>query len=165
MNSHKNKKGWIVLKIDIKKAFDTISWNFINHMLIAFNFPTQWIQLINSCLLSMEYTPTFNGTKTYPFKPTRSIRQGNPLLPYIFILAMEYLSIQIQEAVSSNLWKPFKIRSHDLKISHLLFIDDIILFTQAGTISLQTIKTILDNFCNTSGMENKPWKNQTLDLF
>lgn len=81
--------------------------------------------------------------------------RGDPLLPFIFIMAFEYLYIQIQKAVSTKLWKPFKIRSHNLKVSHLLFADDILLFVRADNISLQTIKIVLNNFyfCNTSGME------------
>lgn len=92
-------------------------------MLQAFNLPSQWIQLINSCLNSMEYVPIINGHKTSPFNPARDIRQGDTLSPYLFIIAMEYRSIQIKKKiVTSNLWKPFKLRSHHMETSHFLLL-------------------------------------------
>lgn len=100
----------------------------------------------------MEYVPIVNDNKTSPFKPTREIRQGDPLSPYIFILDMEYLLTQIQEVVSSHAWKPFKLKSHNLEISHLLFVDDIVLFAQADRATIQIIKNVLPHLCNSSGM-------------
>lgn len=121
MNKSKSKKGSIILKLDIRKAFDTISWQFIQTLLHAYDLLDQWISLVNSCLSSMEYTPIFNGIKLNPFKPSRGVRQGDPISPYIFILAMEYLSIQIQQAIKLGNLKPFKIGTQGLKVSHLLF--------------------------------------------
>lgn len=153
MNASSSKQGSLVLKLDIKKAFDTISWDFITTMLVAYNFPTQWINLINSYLRNMVYTPIINGVKTEPFKHLRGIRQGDPLSPYLFILAMEYLSIMITEAVNTKTWKPFKLNNQDLNISHLLFADDVLFFAKADSCTINTISHIIDTFCNTSGME------------
>lgn len=72
----------------------------------------------------MEYVPIINRTKTASFELTKGIRQGDPLTPYIFILAMEYLSTQILEVNSSSAWKSFKLKSHNLIISHLFFVDE-----------------------------------------
>lgn len=111
MNISKNKIGWIILKIDIRKDFDTISWTFILKILEAFNLPTQWISLIKSCLCQMDYTPLLNGSKHESFKPSRGIRQGDPLSPYLFILAMDCLTTLITNAISLKTWKPFKLKS------------------------------------------------------
>lgn len=152
MNNTKRKEEWLILKINIRKVFDSISWNFISQVLKVVNLPEQWIKLINSYLHSMEYIPIINGNKTTPFKPTRGIRQGDHLSPYIFILAIEYLSTQIQEVVSSSTRKPFKLKSHNLQISLLLFADNIVLFAQADNTTIQTINNVLQHFCNSSGM-------------
>lgn len=86
------------------------------------------------------------ATKPIPFGP---IEQLDRETHYYH----KYLATQIQDVVALNLWKPFKLISHNLKISHLLFADDILLFTQADNTSLQTIKDVYDQFCNSSGME------------
>lgn len=66
MNRSKNKEGWLILKLDISKAFDTLSWTFISKILQSFNFPNNWINLISSSLENMLYTPLVNGTKCPP---------------------------------------------------------------------------------------------------
>lgn len=101
----------------------------------------------------MEYTPILNGTKTNSFCPKRGIRQGDPLSPYLFILAMEYLSTQITATINNKAWKPFKLRNQDLNVSHLLFVDYVILFAKADITTTLTIKKIISDFCITSGME------------
>lgn len=153
MNRLKSKIGWLILKLDIKKAFDSISWSFILHILRAFNIPSQWTKLIESCFSNMEYTPILNGSKLTPFKPTRGIRQGDSISPYLFILAMEYLSILINHAINNKTLRPFKFKSHNLEVSHLLFADDVLLFAKADNTSINTINSIIHDFCNTSGME------------
>lgn len=153
MNSSKSKKGWAILKLDIQKAFDTISWSFITAMLKAFNLPSQWVQLINGCFSNMECTPILNGSKITSFKPTRGIRQGDPLSPYLFIMAMEYLSILITDAINKKLWKPFTLRNNSLEISHLFFADDVLFFAKADDLSLNQINSVIKDFCEVSGME------------
>lgn len=122
-------------------------------MLQAYNFPTQLINLIKSCLSNTDYTPIINGTKHQPLKPNRGIRQGDPLSPYLFILVMNYLSAMITNSVSNGDWKPFKITNSDVNISHLLFADDVLLFAKANSHSISSIKTIFDSFCKISSME------------
>lgn len=63
MNNSKSIDGWMIIKIDIKKAFDSISWDFIETMLTNFNFPNTIKNLIMSCLWNVTYTPIINGKK------------------------------------------------------------------------------------------------------
>lgn len=86
------KNGWLVLKIDLQKAFDTISWSFIERILPLYNLPQLYIKILLSCLRNVNYTPIINGKKSQSFVLTRGIRQGDPLSLYLFILAMESLT-------------------------------------------------------------------------
>jgi len=64
------------------------------------------------------------------FKSNRGIRQGDPLSPFIFVMVMEFLSIHMQLAEESGVINPLK-RNKQLHISHLLFVDDLLLFCRA----------------------------------
>lgn len=88
----KGRKGFMAIKIDLEKAYDKIELSFIREMLISLNFPCSLVKLIMSCLSSVSSSLLFNGGCLEPFQPSRGIRQGDPLSPYLFIICMEYLS-------------------------------------------------------------------------
>ena len=80
------KVGNLVIKIDLEKAYDKLEWSFIRDVPQAANFPSKMIQLIMSCVSSSTTSILVNGGALDPFLPSREIRQGNPLSPYLFIL-------------------------------------------------------------------------------
>lgn len=81
MNFSKAKEDWTIVKIDIRKAFDIILWNFIDKILNLLDLRVKFRNLILSCLKNVKYTPLINGKKTNPFYPSRGIRQGDLLSP------------------------------------------------------------------------------------
>jgi hypothetical protein len=82
MGSKKGKEGYMAIKIDLEKAYDCLEWHFIRDILLLFNFPSALIKLILSCVSSSSISVLFNGGKLEEFKPSRGIRQGDPLLSY-----------------------------------------------------------------------------------
>jgi hypothetical protein len=102
MKYKKGKGGWMVLKLDLKKAYDQLEWSFVREVLIHFNFPSSLFNIIMSCISSASVSILFNGGKLEPFNPSRGLRQGDPLSPYIFILCLEYLGFMIHEKVSNG---------------------------------------------------------------
>ncbi|KAK4283659.1 hypothetical protein QN277_000586 [Acacia crassicarpa] len=74
----------------------------------------------------------WNGDKAEVFNPSRGVRQGDPLSPYLFVLCMEKLSHLIQAVVHDGHWKPIRLIRTGPPISHLFFADDIILFAEAS---------------------------------
>lgn len=74
-------------------------------------------------------------------------------IPYLSILAMEYLITLISTHVNQNFWKSFKLNNSNLKTFHLLFTNDVLLFSKANDQSIATIKMVLEDFCLVSGVE------------
>jgi len=127
----KGKKANLILKIDLEKASDKIEWSFIRETLIYFRFPRNIINLIMSCVTTSKISILINGNKTEYFEPSRGIRQGDPLSPYLFILCMEILSRKIDQEVQLKNWSPIKISHKGPLISHLFFANDLVLMSRA----------------------------------
>ena len=100
----KGRTGYMALKIDLEKAYDKLEWSFIRDMLIRVNLPMDIIDLIMSCVSTVSKSILFNGEALDPIFPSRGIRQGDPISPYLFILCMDYLRQLIEEKCSENLW-------------------------------------------------------------
>lgn len=158
----KGNKGFFLAKIDLEKAFDRIEWSFVKFTLHYFNFPNKIINIIMSCISSSKTAILINGTRTKFFNLTRGLRQGDPMSPYIFILYMEVLSHQIELSVNTRDWLPLKICRHGPSLSHLFFVDDLILMSQATKESSNAIKGILENFCSWSGQKINNQKSKIL---
>ena len=122
MGRTKGKGGYMALKIDLEKAYDKLEWGFNRSMLIRFNFPNNLIEIIMSCISSVSTFVLFNGGSLDPFRPSRGIRQGDPLSPYIFILCMEFLNQLIQEKCEAKVWCPVKASRSGPSFSHLFFL-------------------------------------------
>lgn len=99
----KGKEGNVIMKIDLEKAFDKIEWSFIRNTLPYFNFRSNLINLIMFCICTSSVAILVNGTWTDFFSPTKGIRQEDPMSPYIFILCMEVLSHNINQALCDRL--------------------------------------------------------------
>jgi hypothetical protein len=91
----KGKMGFMVVKIDLEKAFDRLEWSFVRRVLIHFGFPPSIIKLILSCISSTSTSLLLNGGRLDSFFALRGLRQCNSLSPYLFLLCMEYLGALI----------------------------------------------------------------------
>lgn len=93
----------------------------------------------------------WNGEKTDEFVPQRGLRQGDPISPYLFVLCMERLGHMILNEVDKGRWKPIVLGRGGPAISHLFFADDLFLFGRASESQAQLIRSVLEDFCATSG--------------
>ena len=121
------------LKIDLEKAYDKLEWSFIRETLIKVNMPEDLIDLIMSCVTLVSTSILFNEEALDPIYPTRGIRQGGSLSPYLFILCMDFLGQLIEEKCSKKLWQPVKASQRGPAFSHLLFANDLVVERRGGT--------------------------------
>jgi hypothetical protein len=156
----KGLAGFVAIKIDLEKAYDRIEWQFIRDMLNLFKVPNFLSNIIMSCVSTSSISVLLNGGKLESFLPSRGIRQGDPLSPYIFIMCMEFLSYLIHERCSDNLWDPVKAARNGPVFSHLFFADDLVLFAKADRKNCQSIKEVLETFCDLSGQKVNSCKSK-----
>lgn len=152
IHTYKRKGGLVAMKIDLEKAYDRVSWDFLRATLHDFGFPPTIVELIMWGVTSASISILWNGSKLESFSPQRGLRQGDPLSPYLFVLCMERLALLIQKRVVEGSWHPIRIAKEGMNISHLFFADDILLFCQASRDQLHIVSETLKDFCEASGM-------------
>jgi hypothetical protein len=126
------------MKVDLKKAFDSVNREFIYFILHCIGFPYTWIEWIKECISTPSFSVMVDGSPTGVFKSNRGLRQGDPLSPYLFVIALEFWSIQIDLAVAKGEIQPLK-RGMPNQISHLLFADDMLVFCRGHKKSLENL--------------------------
>ncbi|CAL1367951.1 unnamed protein product [Linum trigynum] len=153
LKKKRGRKGGMVIKIDLEKAYDRLRWDFLRDTLIEVGLPSSWIRCIMFCVEQNRMRILWDGELTQPITPTRGVRQGDPLSPYLFVLCMERLSHRIDEAVRAKLWKPLSIARGGPALTHLFFADDLVLFAGAEGAQVRIIRQCHDEFCESSGQK------------
>lgn len=156
MSSHylnsKNKcyEEFIAVKTDILKAFDRVEWSFMDFALKSIGFPDQWKVCLMSCVKSVTYQVLINGSPQGHIQPTRGIRQGDPLSPYLFVMCTEMLVKMMQQEGRDGRITGLKIAKNFPSVSHLLFADDSMFYCKENDKDLAHISTILERYTLTS---------------
>ncbi|KAF7844578.1 ribonuclease H [Senna tora] len=145
-SNKKGKKGWCALKVDIRKAYHKLSWNFIEAVLRRMNFPQGWIGYIMQCITSVKYQLLFNGGITDMFEPSCGIRQGDPISPYIYILSANVLSCMIRKEERAKLWKGIKLGQASTELTHLMYADDLFCFFEVNNHNCEAVKRVLQEY-------------------
>ncbi|WVZ69759.1 hypothetical protein U9M48_018494 [Paspalum notatum var. saurae] len=99
-------KNWnqqaFMLKIDLAKAFDRIEWSFMKRALQRRGFSHHFCRLVHQCISTTSFSVIINGQPYRKFSAQRGIRQGWPLSPYLFVLAINELTNYLQDAMQTD---------------------------------------------------------------
>ncbi|XP_019172447.1 PREDICTED: uncharacterized protein LOC109167833 [Ipomoea nil] len=145
------KVGWGALKLDMARAYDKMEWVFLKQMMKALGFAEQWVNLIMMCVTTVSYNILINGTVGGVVVPTRGLRQGDPLSPYLFIICAEGLSLILQQAQSLGVIHGCRVARGAPPVSHLFFADDSLLFFKANVQEVSAVKQCLEHYEKLSG--------------
>ncbi|XP_062099846.1 uncharacterized protein LOC133805699 [Humulus lupulus] len=147
----KNISPRCVLKIDLSKAYDMLDWNFLEDILTEFCFPAKFINWVMDCLKDPTYLILMNGKVQGEFRGRKGLRQGDPISPLLFVLAMEYCTRLLQQASMDKGFR-FHPKCKHLKIVNLCFVDDLVIFCKGVNSSVQIIRESFNAFCCASGL-------------
>ena len=147
------KMGYMALKLDMSKAYDRLEWDFLQRTMEKMGFHPRWVGWIMECIKSVTYSVLINGEPKGHIIPTRGIRQGDPLSPYLFLLCSEGLTSLIEQAVSERHIEGFSLCKNGPKVSHLFFADDSLLFCRARVEDVIKIQEILEKYEVASGQK------------
>lgn len=147
----KGKLGDVALKIYISKAYDRVDWRYLELMMLRLGFSMIWVRWMMMCITSVHYTILVNQDHVGPIDPSRGLRQGGPLSPYLFLICAEGLSTLIQNEQGKGTIHGVKICRGAPIITHLLFADDCFLFIRANESDAGTMKNILETYATASG--------------
>jgi hypothetical protein len=148
----KKKTKSLILKMDLRKAYDCIDWDLLRMILIQVGFGIQMTKWIMSCVTSPTYVVLINGETTDFFRSGRGLRQGCPLSPLLFIMVMEGLSLLLKKSKEENNISGIKV-SRMINILHLFFVDDVLIMTKANLQEWLEIDKLIVLFCKASGLQ------------
>lgn len=141
---HERKESRILLKLDITKAFDTVSWAFLLEVLRHLGFGGKWCALFCGLLSSSTTRFLLNGCPGEVISHKRGLRQGDPLSPLLFIIVMDVLTALIGEADARQLLQSLASRNMGHRIS--IYAEDVVLFASPHAPDLVLLGHLLQKF-------------------
>lgn len=142
--------GFAALKLDMNKAYDKINWTFLLAVMKRMGFSSLWVNWIAQCISTVTYSILINGNPSKTFKPSRGLRQGDPISPFLFLLCANVLSCALLHQESTKNLKGIKIGRDSQPINHLLFADDSFFFFKLDKVSPTTIQNTIAWYCSIS---------------
>nr|XP_009781722.1 PREDICTED: uncharacterized protein LOC104230578 [Nicotiana sylvestris] len=127
-------------------------------MLHALNFPSRFIQWIMQCITTTKYSIAINGGIYGNIAGKRGLRQGDPISPLIFVICMEYFT-RIMQHVATMQGFEYHTKCRGLKLNHLCFVDDVLLFCKGEVQSVLLMLRGLAAFSEASGLHTNATKS------
>lgn len=154
--SKRGKPANVVIKLDMAKAYDRVSWFFLMKVLKKMGFDGRFVDMVWRLISNHYYSVLLNGQSYGFFHSTRGVKQGDPLSPALFILSSEVLSRALNSLFDDPYYVGYGMPKWSDNLNHLAYADDTIIFASTQVYSLKKIMTVLQEYEKQSGqMVNK----------
>jgi hypothetical protein len=152
--ARRSKKELLLFKVDFEKAYDSVDWDYLDDVMGKMAFPALWRKWIRECVRTATASVLVNGSPTDEFPMERGLRQGDPLSPFLFLLAAEGLNVLMEAVVGQNLFTGYRVGQQDLvEVSHLQFADDTLLLGAKSWANVRALRAVLVLFESMSGLK------------
>ncbi|KAI5323870.1 hypothetical protein L3X38_032943 [Prunus dulcis] len=141
----------LAIKLNMAKAYDKVEWPFLMAMLKALGFCDLFCSLVFECISTVSYSILLNGEAAGHIIHTHGLWQGDPLSPFLFLICVEGLSTLICYNEERHSMNGFQFHPSGMRITHLFFADDSVLFCKAEEQEVRNMKSILDCYERGSG--------------
>ena len=135
--------GEMALKLDMSKAYDIVEWACLDKIMEKLGFHSRWRGLMMQCISSVTYAIRINGKPSGQIFPSRGLRKGDSLSPYLFLICAEGLSALIKKASVDGLLGGISVCRRGPSLSHLFFADDSLIFCKATLRECDALQKIL----------------------
>lgn len=159
---HKSKSAALLLKLDIAGAFDSVSWGYMFELLSAMGFGPRWCDLLAVLWRSSSSRIMVNGELGLPFSHKQGLRQGDPISPMLFTIAIAPLHWLFAKASSVGALSPLRLPASRLRVS--LYADDAALFVAPTLDDIHCTREILHLFGSASGLKANVHKSMFLPI-
>ena len=147
---HKTKKATLLFKLDIKKAFDSVRWDYLMDLLQHLGFPPAFRDWVSALLATSSSRVLLNGIAGAPIKHGRGLRQGDPLSPLLFVLAIDPLHHILRKATVQGHLHEIGGRAPNIRTS--LYADDAAIFVAPIKDDIDFLASTLDHFGMVTGL-------------
>ena len=131
------------------KAYDRVEWSYLEAVMLRLGYSVQWVEKVMRCVSSVRFAFNINGTTRGHVVPQRGLRQGDPLSPFLFLFCSEGLSSLFRAGERTGAISG--VRFGNLRVSHLLFADDSLMFFKACPEECVAVAEILRAYSTASG--------------
>jgi hypothetical protein len=147
---HREKEPRVMLKLDIARAFDSVSWGFLMEVLRKVGFGPRFRELVSILLSTASTRVLLDGEPGPPIWHRRGLRQGDPLSPSLFVLMMNSLNRLLAKATELGILR--RLPRRDLVTSVSLYADDVVIFCHPDETELRAVRGIVGLFGQASGL-------------
>jgi hypothetical protein len=159
---HQQRMSRLLLKLDITKAFDLVSWPFLIEVMQQLGFGQIWRDIVCGLLASSTTQVMLNGFPGDQIQHRRGLRQGDPLSLMLFILVMDVLGYLFLKAEEAGLLQQLAARRKLHRVS--IYADDVALFLHPTADEITTTLDILQLFGSASGLKNNVQKSNVYPI-
>lgn len=128
------------------------SWEFLREVLTGLGFPDLFIKWVFLGVCSPKFSIQINGSPEGYFEGIRGLRQGDLISPALFVLGMKYFSRMMRHLTREKDFR-YHPKYRQIKLTHLLFANDVLIFARGDRPSVRLVKQLLDTFAATSGLK------------